>query len=243
MDQEKLKQAFAKVKQDIDIIKSEIQELKRTLDKQTDTSTDNQTHSQTESTRNSAIQHINSTQNSIPAHFPADNLPFKALKSPNSSISTGNEGVPADRQQTDKQTDTSTRNKGVKVALNKEDLIKEANKENKMNKLEKVADFISSLDDIKKDLRAKIKRLTKQEMSVFTAIYNLEEQGFIIDYQLLAEKLSLTESSIRDYIQRLIKKDIPIEKSKENNKKIILSISQNLKKIASLNTILNLREV
>ena len=242
MDEEKLKQAFAKVKQDIDIIKSEIQELKRTLDKQKDTSTDKQTHNQTENTRNTAIQQLNSTENPIPAHFPADNLSFKALKSPNSSISIGNEGVPADRQQTDKQTDTSTRNKGVKFALIKEDNIKEASKENKINKLEKVVDFISSLDDIKKDLRAKIKRLTKQEMSVFTAIYNLEEQGFIIDYQLLAEKLSLTESSIRDYIQRLIKKDIPIEKSKENNKKIILSISQNLKKIASLSTIIHLRE-
>ncbi len=235
MDKEKLKQAFAKVKQDIDVIKTEIQELKRTLDRQTDTSTDNQT----ENTKNSAIQQINSPENLIPAHFPADNFRLKALKSPNSSISTGNKGVPADSQQTDKQTVNTTRNQGGKFALNKEDVIKE----NKINKLEKLADFIDSLDDIKKDLRAKIKKLTKQEMSVFTSIYYLEEQGLTVDYPLLAEKLSLTESSIRDYIQRLIKKAIPIEKSKENNKKIILTISQTLKKIASLNTILNLREL
>ena len=239
MEEEKLKQAFAKVKQDIDSIKREIQELKQTLNRQTVQQTDNPTQNQTESDKNTAIQHINSTQNSNPTHNPADNLPPKALKSPNSSISTRNQGVPTDSQQTDRQSVNSTRNQGVKLALIKET----PQEETKIDKLEKVADFINSLDDIKKELRLKIKKLTKQEMIVFTSIYYLEEQGLIVDYPLLAEKLSLTESSIRDYIQRLIKKGIPIEKLKENNKKIILSISQNLKKIATLNTIISLREL
>ena len=80
-------------------------------------------------------------------------------------------------------------------------------------------------------------------MQVFSTIYELEEQGFIVDYNILSEKLNLTESSIRDYVLRLIKKGIPLGKNRENNKKITLSISRDLRKIASLETIHKLRAI
>jgi predicted transcriptional regulator len=63
------------------------------------------------------------------------------------------------------------------------------------------------------------------------------------DYYKVAQKLNLSQSSIRDYVQRMINKGIPIEKEKLNNKKIILHISPNLKKIASLNAIIKLRDL
>ena len=111
----------------------------------------------------------------------------------------------------------------------------------KISHLEQVSQVLSSLDDIKKELRVKFKHLTSQEMLVFSSIYQLEEQGFIVDYSLLSQKLALSEISIRDYIRKLIKKGIPIDKSKEDNKKVQLFISPNLKKIASLSTILSLK--
>ena len=238
MEQDKIKEAFAKAKQDIfnlfselESIKREIKELKFILEQQsnsqTDTPTHNPAHNKTEINENTAFQHIISTQNSIPTH----NLPFKALKSPISTISIGNEGVPTNSQ-TDKQTDSSTRNEGVKVRFNQE-----------QQPLANVGNLINSLDIIKKELRLKFKKLTTQEMSVFSAVYQLEEEGFIVDYSSIAKKLSLTESSIRDYIQRIIKKGVPILKTKENNKKILISISQDLKKLASLSTIIQLREL
>ncbi len=243
MEQDKIKEAFAKAKQDIfnlyselESIKREIKELKfifNTSNSQTDNSTQNSTptHNPTEINENTALQHINSTQNSTPTHNPAHNLPFKAVKSPILTISTGNEGVPTNSQ-TDKQTDSSTRNEGVKVRFNQE-----------QQPLTNVSNLINSLDIIKKELRLKFKKLTTQEMSVFSAVYQLEEEGFIVDYSSIAKKLSLTESSIRDYIQRIIKKGVPILKTKENNKKILISISQDLKKLASLSTIIQLREL
>ena len=201
--------------------------------RQTDTSIDNPTHNPTQNTaeidENTAFQHINPTQNSIPTHNPTDNLPLKPLKSQISTISTGNKGVPTNRQ-TVKQTDTSTRNEGVKVRFNQEH-----------HPLANVSNLINSLDIIKKELRLKFKKLTNQEMSVFSTVYQLEEEGFIVDYALIAKKFSLTESSIRDYIQRIIKKGIPIIKTKENNKKIFISISPDLKKLASLSIIMQLR--
>jgi len=72
-------------------------------------------------------------------------------------------------------------------------------------------------------------------------MYQLDEETGHSTYKSVSEKLGLTESSIRDYVSRLINKGIPVEKNKINNKNIHLSISKNLKKIASLDTILQLR--
>jgi Mn-dependent DtxR family transcriptional regulator len=81
-------------------------------------------------------------------------------------------------------------------------------------------------------------------MLVFSTIYQLEEQGNReITYKLLSKTLKLSESSIRDYVQRMINKGISIQKEKVNNKKLLLTISPNLKKIASLPTIIQLREL
>ena len=103
--------------------------------------------------------------------------------------------------------------------------------------------MLDSLDNLKKEIRLKFKRLTDQEMTVFTTLYQLSESENYADYRAISTKLNLSESSIRDYIGRLIKKGIPVEKTKINNKTIQLSVSSNLKKIATLPTILKLREM
>ena len=104
--------------------------------------------------------------------------------------------------------------------------------------------ILDSLDSIKKEVRLKFKRLTDQEILVFSTLYQLdEEMPGQVNYRLISKKLNLTESSIRDYVGRLIKKGIPVDKKRINNKNISLSISPNLKKIASLPTILQLRDI
>jgi hypothetical protein len=102
---------------------------------------------------------------------------------------------------------------------------------------------LATLDDLKKEVRIKFKRLTDQEMLVYSTIYQLEESGFVVDYALIAQKTGLTEISIRDYIRKILSKDVPLIKSKEQNKKVILSIPSDLKKIASLSTINQLRNL
>lgn len=157
-------------------------------------------------------------------HISTNNTLIKPLNPQNIGISTGNGGVQTDRQ-TNQQTVRQTQNT-PKIPENSVD-----------NALE----ILESLDNIKKEIRLKFKRLTDQEWTIFSAIYQLDEQQGYSDYRTLAENLKLTESSIRDYIGRLIKKGIPVEKNKINNKTIQLSISSNLKKIASLSTIIQLR--
>src|SRR3989344_5281406 len=149
----------------------------------------------------------------------ADNLFLKSLNEGNLGFSTGNEGVPADRQtnqQTDRQTENSIKN---------------------------AAEMIHSLDILKKEIYHKFKKFTEQEWLVFLTIYQFDEEKGYSDYKLLAEKLKLTESSIRDYVVRLIRKGAPIDKTKLNNKNIRLNISKSLKQIASLSTIFALRDI
>ncbi len=226
MEEERIKEAFSKVKQDILIldnelsqIKSEIHKIKQLLEVFHD------------KFNTSTLQQINPTHPVTPTDNPTVRQEIEGLISPNLGISIGNEGVPTDRQ-TDRQTDNPTHNLPEIPSKNIENTIQEA------------SDILKSLDALKKEIRFKFKRITPQEMSVFSAIYQLEEQDpNNTTYKQIALKLHLSESSIRDYVLRMINKGIPIKKYKVNNKKLILSISPELKKIATLPTIMRLREL
>lgn len=240
-----IKEAFQKVKQDIDSLKFEmtnlnliLTEIKWNLEyfnrelKQIKEFNENLSLNVKKLNPSNAF--INPAHN--PAHpaDPAHNMPFKTLKDHFYSISTGNEGVPADRQ-TNQQTDIQ--HIPPQKTPSKEYLTIPT------NPIENAAEILDSLDVLKKEIRLKFKKLTEQEVSVFSALYQLDEEKGYADYKLLAQKLNLTESSIRDYISRITLKGIPLEKQRINNKTIHLKIPQNLKKIASLSTILQLRDI
>mgnify|MGYP001601625665 CR=1 FL=1 len=240
---EEVKKAFHKVKEDIlnlnsEILntKSEISSLKKDIQSllnlinslkigayKTSFSTQNLANTPTTQQINPTSQHIT----------PTHQHPYKPLKPQNNIVSIGNQGVPTDRQ-TNQQTDrhiiqhiNSTQNQP----------------KNTLNNLEKASEILASLDNLKKEIRLKFKRLTHQEMIIFSLIYSLEDQGITVDYKTLSNKTNLSESSIRDYISKISLKGIPVIKEKLNNKRVVLLISQDLKKLASLNTILKLREI
>ncbi|MBS3076535.1 hypothetical protein J4481_02220 [Candidatus Pacearchaeota archaeon] len=235
---DKIKEAFQLIKDDIFSLQNELNYIKESIQTnnqnikeiveilsklhekterlEKEKSLDTQTDQQTD-------RHINST---VQTHPSTHNLPLEDLKPINLVVSKGNRGVSTDRQ-TDRQTDQHTQNKP----------------EIGKNTLDNAVEILSSLDDLKKEVRLKFKRLTEQEILVFSTIYQFDEEVGYSDYKSLSQRLNLTESSIRDYVGRLIKKGIPIEKNKINNKQIQLNISANLKKIATLNTILQLRDL
>ncbi|MFB6246472.1 MAG: helix-turn-helix domain-containing protein [Candidatus Pacearchaeota archaeon] len=162
---------------------------------------------------------------------------FESQKSQNFSISTRNQGVPTDKQtnrQTNRQTDFPPVEGGESP---------KSPSSNSTNSFNDAAGILDSLDNIKKDIRLKFKRLTDQEFLVFSTLYQLADQSGSCDYKSISQKLGLSGSSIRDYIGRLIEKGIPVEKTRLNNKNIQLSISSELKKIVSLPTIMELRDI
>ena len=222
-----IKEAFSKVREDTDSLKSAFEILGEELIKIKEEMNNLQENFQKILKKHEIFipthypniptnQQITTT---YPIQSPTDKLLFTPLKAQNMHISIGNGGVPTDRQ-TDRQTDQHMENMPI-------------NQQNPLN----------SLDGFKKEIRLKFKRLTEQEMLIFSTIYQFDEESGFSDYRLLAEKLNLTESSIRDYVGKLIKKGIPIEKTKVNNKSVQLNVSKNLKNIISLSTILALREI
>jgi DNA-binding MarR family transcriptional regulator len=173
----------------------------------------------------------NSTKPPIPTDTPTLPHEIGGLKASFKPVSTGNEGVP-----TDKPTDTPTDQQTFQH-MNLSSI------KSRTDSLDNVSEILASLDSLKREVRFKFKRLTPQEMQVFSLLYTLEDQGVIVDYKTLADSLKLTQSSIRDYILKLQKKGIPLTKEKLNNKRILLHISPDLKKIASLQTIIKLRDL
>ncbi len=209
-----LKEAFFKVRQDIDFLYSELSEIKQLL-----------YELQAQQTIQPTNQHLNPTYQ-MP--FPTQEMPLNPLIGSKTTVSTGNDGVP-----TNQQTIQPT---------NQHPLISTPSSVNDpINNLRRVSEVLATLDDLKKEVRIKFKKLTEQEMLIYSTIYQLEDQGFVVDYAILAQKTGLTEISIRDYIRKILQKDIPLLKLKESNKKVILKIPQDLKRVASLSTINQLR--
>ena len=229
-----VKEAFQKVRQDIDSLNEGINSLRKDLSETRERMIEmceilKKMSQKTVISEKKQDIGTSTRKEEIPTtstHPSTDNYPFKPVKGNILPISTGNEGVSTDRQ-TDRQTDKNTENPP----------------ENSQNSIDNAAEMLESLDNIKKEIRLKFKRITGQELLVFSTIYQLDEEQGHADYKAISKRLNLTESSIRDYVGRLIKKGVPVEKKRINNKNITLNISQNLKKIASLSTILQLRDL
>lgn len=221
-----IKEAFSKIKDEISSLREDISSLKHSISaiNQTTESLKNQTNT----IKNQLKEQPQTDQQT---HIQTHNPDVQALYTKNSLSSIGNKGVPTDRQtlsQTDQQTDNTS-------DLHIKDPIREFREAN---------EILSTLDSIKKEIRLKFKGLTKQEMTVFATLYSLDDQeSSEITYKTLAKTLTLSESSIRDYINKLLLKGIPINKIKMNNKTVYLSISDDLKGIATLETILQLRDI
>ncbi|MFH1325803.1 MAG: hypothetical protein ABIH49_03505 [archaeon] len=223
-----IKEAFKKVREDIgslvdeiSLIKGEIAFLNNEFDELKQLLTDSSSKRETVFFQQESNKPHNHFDDST--HPSTHNLGFKPLNNQILDISTGSEGVPTDRQ-TDRQ-QTLRHRKYQETTL------------------ENAEQILNSLDSVKKEIRLKFKKLTEQEWLVFSILYQTEEELGFCDYKSLATKLGLTESSIRDYIGRLIKKGIPVEKNKLNNKNVQLFISENLKKITTLSTLMRLREL
>lgn len=219
-----IKEAFLKIKEDIHYLTLNIKKLQGELNSIKDFLKNSPDSIQTGQQLNHFVFKQSDRQTEkIPS--------LESLKTQNQEVSIRNEGVPTDKQ-TNRQTIRQT---------NFPNFIPKFKEDTQFNEASKVMDY---LDDVKIGIKKTFKNLTSQEMLVFTTLYTLEEQNYNeISYNLISQILKLSESSIRDYINKLIKKGIPIEKTKLNNKKIILKISTDLKRVTTLETIIQLRNL
>jgi hypothetical protein len=220
-DEDAIREAFSHIKQDIVDLKREIYFLKREIidlkARKPVFPTDIQ----------QTNQHTDSTQ-----HIIGQDKPYLL-----SSI--GNDGVPTDKQTDNKQTNRQA----SEPYFNAISLPKTSQfPDDKIEKSTKTSDLINLVTNLKEEMRQNFLKLTRQEFLIFSVVYSLDDEGIQVTYPLVAEKTRLSESSIRDYIARIVGKGIPLEKHKINNKQVIIRVKDELKSLATLDSLVKLRE-
>lgn len=100
----------------------------------------------------------------------------------------------------------------------------------------------AAISELKENLDSSFKVLTDREFSVFMALYDLDkEKGGEISYFELSQQLNISESTVRDYINLLIRKNIPIQKDRFFNGKVSLSIKEAFKQLDLYQKLLSLK--
>ena len=195
MDENKVKEAFSKVKEDMLSIKYSIDELKSQL-------LAKETHNKL---LDLEIHHLKSIlkQNQAKTQETTET----PITNPIFLVSSGNKGV---FRQTDNRQTTDIRH----------------------------------IFDTESNIEAIFISLTEKEFLIFLTLYQLEEElKKPLPYAQLANKLSISQSSIRDHISEIIRKKAPIIKIKTNNKKVLLSIDKTFKNLNIMSKILTLRHI
>lgn len=82
--------------------------------------------------------------------------------------------------------------------------------------------------------------LTKKEFLIFLTIYQLDEDIGKVTYDDLSSHFKLTPGCIRSHISNMIKKNMPIIRTKINNKLTIFSISDDFKRLNLKSRLFNL---
>ena len=102
---------------------------------------------------------------------------------------------------------------------------------------------LESINDLKEDFESLFKRLTDREFSVFMAIYQLEEDLHgLVRYSDVSKMLKITQITVRNYVNSMISMNIPIEKHRQYNRKVSLSIKKELRDLNLATKLLKLRQ-
>jgi hypothetical protein len=209
MNEEVLKKAFSKVKDDMQALNGRIDQIEAKLN---------------EILLNSTSNPPNSTENN----------PFKPSNPQIQQSSSGNKGVQSINHSTINQSfnnQSHTKHKiGQYTPQIKENYDEKPSLDQSLSNqsLSNHSTNIHSLNiqSLKKELESRFEALTNQEFLVFLTIYQLEEDfGRPVTYIDLSTKLTLTSGCIRGYVSSIIRKNLPVIKSKINNRTLTLTIN------------------
>lgn len=92
----------------------------------------------------------------------------------------------------------------------------------------------------RQELIERFSSLSKQELKTFLTIYDMSDEKGNASYPDVAKRLNLSEGCIRTYISGLMKKKIPVEKIKYNNKAVYLHIPKEFKELSLKSELISL---
>lgn len=209
MNEEVLKKAFSKVKEDMQAINRRIDQIESKLNEILLNSTPNPPNS-------SEIGHFRPSNPKIQQSSSGN----KGVQSINhSTINQSFNNQSHTKHKIEPYTPQIKENYDDKPSLN-QSLINQSLSNHSTN--------IHSLNiqSLKKELESRFETLTNQEFLVFLTIYQLEEDlGRPVTYIDLSTKLALTSGCLRGYVSSIIHKNLPVIKSKINNRTLTLTIN------------------
>ena len=103
-------------------------------------------------------------------------------------------------------------------------------------------EYILAHNELSQILKSSFQSLTDREFSVFVAIVELTKSLPEVTYTDLANKLNISEPTIRNVVNRLISKKIPLQKNRFFNKKVSLSLSKDIQDPNLLPKLINLHQ-
>ena len=106
-----------------------------------------------------------------------------------------------------------------------------------------INDKQQSISAIKSDFEALFRGLTDREFSVFMAIYQLEEDlQAPVSYCEVSKILKITEITVRNYVNSMMNRGIPIEKHRQYNRKVSLSMKKDMRDLNLASKLLKIRQ-
>lgn len=236
--EEKVRSSFEKVREDIRFLQEELFALKKELENlRVDIKTNFIGKSSTGNEGVPTNQQTNTSTVNTPL-FPVDGNPSM----PSSTSVKNPAHFPTHLQQISQKTQQMSHRFQQITPEMVENMLKEQKAKEKEPQKGQIMDLAEVMDTLKSDLKKRFKSLTKQEFYIFSVLYTVEKSQESVTYSDLAAKTGLTSSSIRDYIQRIIRKGIPISKEKLNNKVTLLKIPPELRNLATLDNLLRIRK-
>lgn len=140
------------------------------------------------------------------------------------------------KEELDEHLDTINANTN-EIQTNCEYLCELDNKINKLN--EKIEEIQLELGLKKKQEKFEKIKLTLREQEVFLVLYTSEES---LSYRDISRRLGLTDALIKDYVEALIMKGIPIIKRYSEDKVLVL-LDEEFKRLQARENVLGLSEV
>lgn len=221
-----LKQAFSKVKDDINQLKNQIKQLD---------------------------DELNSQKTSLNEILPKINEIYSILKYLKKEVSTGNEGVRQTDRHLDRQTDTrqTDASKPLNIGLNINNsdftddkvLDKQTDTRQTLRQTDTSQEHQQTQNNLKiiaDDINKMFLKLSKQELRIFLTIYQLEDEGIEPTHRSISIKTQLSESCIRDHVSSLFRKNTPILKKRLNNHTNVFSVLKDFRALNLKNRLINL---
>ena len=99
----------------------------------------------------------------------------------------------------------------------------------------------SIITDLKEELTRTLTSLTDREISLLLAIHDLNSENLDTSYSHIAQRLKLSENTIRVIVMSLLNKKAPIIKERFFNRKVSLILKQEFQDLKLLHKLLALR--